>query len=127
MAFASRRLERSLDDLTLPQFRVLSLLVTSPERAARVAELAAVSRPSLTGILDGLEGRKLIRRHHVSDDRRGVRIDVTAAGRRALARAGEQAAIALDELLGQLDADGRRTALAGMAALGAALRAGHGA
>ena len=62
LAVAARVLERSLDDMTLPQFRILSLIAASPERAGRIASRAAVSRPSLSGILDGLVKRGWIRR-----------------------------------------------------------------
>jgi DNA-binding MarR family transcriptional regulator len=127
VAFTSRALERGLDELTLPQFRVLTLLAGSPERASRIAELAAVSRPSLTGILDGLEAKGFIRRQDVAGDRRGVQLDVTAAGRKALAKAERDATAALAELLGRLDEKGRAAALDGLAALHAALASRHAA
>src|SRR6476469_4863175 len=90
LAFGARVIERALDDMTLPQFRVLTLIASSPERASRVAEKAAVSRPSLTGLLDGLEARGWVRRVEVDGDRRGVGLEVTAEGRAAL-RAAERA------------------------------------
>lgn len=121
VAFASRALERGLDDLTLPQFRILTLLSSSPERASRIAELAAVSRPSLTGILDGLEAKGFIRRQDVAGDRRGVQLDVTAAGRKALSKAEKDTAASLGELLARLEPDTRRTALDGLVALHTAL------
>jgi DNA-binding MarR family transcriptional regulator len=121
VAFASRALERGLDDLTLPQFRVLTLLSSSPERASRIAELAAVSRPSLTGILDGLEAKGFIRRQDVAGDRRGVQLEVTPAGRQALAKAEKDAVASLRELLARLEPEGRRAALDGLAALHTAL------
>jgi DNA-binding MarR family transcriptional regulator len=127
VAFTSRALERGLDELTLPQFRVLTLLAGSPERASRIAELAAVSRPSLTGILDGLEAKGFIRRQDVAGDRRGVQLGVTAAGRKALAKAERDATAALAELLGRLDEKGRAAALDGLAALHAALASRHAA
>src|SRR3954469_5211314 len=91
LAFGARVIERALDDMTLPQFRVLSLIASSPERASRVAEKAAVSRPSLTGLLDGLETRGWVRRVEVEGDRRGVGLEVPPEGRAAL-RAAEHAA-----------------------------------
>ena len=36
-----RVLERALDDMTLPQFRVLALIASSPERANRLAETSS--------------------------------------------------------------------------------------
>src|SRR5262245_64466880 len=75
LAFGARVIERALDDMTLPQFRVLTLIASSPERASRVAEKAAVSRPSLTGLLDGLEARGWGRRVGVRGERRGGRLE----------------------------------------------------
>jgi DNA-binding MarR family transcriptional regulator len=126
LAFGARVIERALDDMTLPQFRVLTLIASSPERASRVAEKAAVSRPSLTGLLDGLEARRWVRRVGVDGDRRGVGLEVTAEGRAAL-RAAEHATEArLEHVLAELPADQRRAVLAGLDALGdafASLRA----
>jgi DNA-binding MarR family transcriptional regulator len=118
VAFTARRLERCLGDMTLPQFRVLSLVASSPERANRIAERAAVSRPSLTGLLDGLEARGWVRRVDVVGDRRGVLLEVTAAGTTALATADAAMAEALADLLDGADADERATVEAGLATLG---------
>ena len=83
LAIVSRILERSLTDMSLPQFRVLGLVARAPERASQLARQAAISRPSLTGVLDGLEARGWVRRRDVDGDRRGVELEVTAAGRTA--------------------------------------------
>src|SRR4051812_49446936 len=91
----ARVLERALDDMTLPQFRVMTLIASSPERANRLAERAAVSRPSLTGLLDGLEAKGWVQRVTVAGDRRGVSLAGTAEGAAALAR-GERAMTAED-------------------------------
>src|SRR6516162_4879658 len=85
--------------MTLPQFRILAVVASSPERASRVAERAAVSRPSLSGVLDGLESRGWVRRSDVDGDRRGVHLDVTPEGRDALDAATAAAAASLDGLL----------------------------
>src|SRR5205823_698728 len=77
----------SLNDMTLPQFRVLSVIASSSERANRIAEKAAMSRPSLTGLLDGLEARGWVQRVDVEGDRRGVSLEVTRAGADALKQA----------------------------------------
>src|SRR6478736_9578700 len=83
----ARVLERTLEDMTLAQFRVLTLIASSHERASRLAEKAAMSRPSLTGLLDGLEARGWVQRVHVDGDRRGVSLEVTASGAKALREA----------------------------------------
>jgi DNA-binding MarR family transcriptional regulator len=121
LAITSRLLEKSLADMTLPQFRILLLVARSPERANRLASQASISRPSLTGVLDGLVAREWVRRVEVDGDRRGVTLEVTAAGRKALAVAQRAVAGRVDELLGQLDPDRRATAVAGLEALGEAI------
>jgi DNA-binding MarR family transcriptional regulator len=121
LAVVSRILERSLDDMTLPQYRVLLLIARAPERANRLARQAVVSRPSLTGVLDGLEARGWVRRREVDGDRRGVTLEVTGAGRRALAAANHDVEERLTEVLAHLDAGRRVTAVAGLEALGEAI------
>ena len=122
VAFTARRLERCLDEMTLPQFRVLTLVASSAERANRIAELAAVSRPSLTGLLDGLEARGWVRRVDVVGDRRGVLLEVTDAGTRALAQAEQAMVGVLDELLDVTPPGQRDQVVDGLLALGEALR-----
>jgi long-chain acyl-CoA synthetase len=114
-------LERSLDDMTLPQFRILSLVTASPERAGRIASRAAVSRPSLSGILDGLVKRGWVRRIDVDGDGRGVSLEITEAGRRALDGAVAATNARLGVVLSNLDGDERARAFDGLAALGHAL------
>jgi DNA-binding MarR family transcriptional regulator len=71
-------------DLTLSQYRVLALLGEGREAASALAEKLAVSRPSVTGVIDGLVSRNLVSRSHDAGDRRRVGLDLTAEGRRLL-------------------------------------------
>jgi long-chain acyl-CoA synthetase len=87
LATGARALERVLGDMTLAQFRVLSVMASSPERASRIAARADMSRPSLSGLLEGLVGRGWVERCLVAGDRRGVRLEVTPEGHGALGRA----------------------------------------
>jgi long-chain acyl-CoA synthetase len=123
LASVARLLECSLGELTLPQFRVLALVEAWPERAGRLAAVAGVSRPSLTGVLDGLVARGWVRRSDVDGDRRGVRLEITADGRRALDGATSGAADQLGDLAALLDADDRKALRQGFAALGRAVDA----
>jgi DNA-binding MarR family transcriptional regulator len=123
LAVAARLLERALDELTLPQFRVLSLIASSPERAGRIATLTGVTRPSLTGLLDGLVQRELVRRVTVDGDRRGVSLEITEAGREALGRAQTTTTDRLDVVLEGVSPRDRRAVLDGLAALGRAFEA----
>lgn len=100
---AARVLERELDDITLAQYRVLTLIASSPERAGRVAERASMSRPSLTGILDGLVNRGWVRRSEVAGDRRGVYLEVTTAGRARIKTADTVIAHAMHDVFAELD------------------------
>ncbi len=122
LAFASRSVERFLEHMTLPQFRVLTLIASSPERASRLAERAAVTPPSLTGILDGLVAKGWVERSDVDGDRRGVTLAITAKGQNAFDDARGATCGALEELLSHLDAKGRAKALQGLGLVQAALR-----
>jgi DNA-binding MarR family transcriptional regulator len=117
----SRILERALTDMTLPQFRVLGLVARAPERANQLARQAEVSRPSLTGVLDGLEARGWVRRRDVDGDRRGVSLEVTTSGRLALGAAHDSVQVRLATLLDHVPAARRDAALDGLAALGEAI------
>jgi DNA-binding MarR family transcriptional regulator len=107
--------------MTLPQFRVLALIARSPARASALAERAAVSRPSLTGVLDGLETRGWVRRVEVSGDRRAVSHEVTKEGKAALRSAERAGGEHLTEVLAELPLEERSAALAGLEALGRAI------
>ncbi|WP_181783373.1 MarR family transcriptional regulator, partial [Pseudonocardia pini] len=79
--------------LSLPQYRLLSTLdelraEQSHESAASLlADRLAVSRPSVTALVDGLVGRGLVRREFRDEDRRRTWHVLTDEGRRALREA----------------------------------------
>ena len=123
VAFAARSIERALDNMTLPQFRVLMMIASSPERASRLADRLAVSPPSLTGILDGLVSRGWVARSEVDGDRRGVTLTITAAGAKAMETAKGATTAALDALLEGADAKQRAKVLTGLTTLRALLTA----
>ncbi len=74
-------------DLTLSQYRVLGTLGDGREAASGLAQKLAVSRPSVTGVVDGLVARGLVRRDPGDGDRRRVDVDLTDAGRELLRHA----------------------------------------
>jgi len=121
LAFAGRALERAAGDMTLAQFRVLSLITWSPERAGDLARRAAVSRPSLTGLIDGLAARGWVERCSVQGDRRGVHLEVTEAGRHALLDAENRMVDALERVLSAAGSPSRDVVLAGLIELDGAL------
>jgi long-chain acyl-CoA synthetase len=77
-------------DLTLSQYRALSLLAEGKEAASALADKLAVSRPSVTGVVDGLVVRGLVERHHDDGDRRRIGLDLTSEGARLLAAADDE-------------------------------------
>jgi long-chain acyl-CoA synthetase len=99
-------------DLTLPQYRVLGILDGGPEASSVLAEKLAVSRPSVTGVVDGLVARDLARRDHDAADRRRVGIELTSEGRRLLAHADTEVERRLREIVAHLDDAG--SAFAGL-------------
>ncbi len=123
LAFAARTLEKASEHMTLPQYRVLTLIAGSPERASRIAQAADVTRPSITGLLDGLVAKGWVARSDVDGDRRGVSLAITPAGETAYDDARSAMAAAIQELLGHADAKTARRALEGLTALQTALAA----
>lgn len=85
-------------DLTLPQYRILVILGEGKEAASVLAEKLAVSRPSVTGVVDGLVARGLVERAHDADDRRRVGHELTDEGRRVLASADTEVERRLEEI-----------------------------
>lgn len=122
VALAARALERQLSELTLAQLRILSLVDADPGRASTLAERAAMSRPTLSGLIDGLVNRGWVERHLVDGDRRGVTLRITPAGSVALARALDEAGLALAGLLDEVPTN-RRGNVVG--ALGCLKQAAH--
>jgi long-chain acyl-CoA synthetase len=106
IARLSRQVEQAAAtvDLTLSQYRTLSLLADGKEAASVLAEKLAVSRPSVTGVIDGLVARGLVERHQDDGDRRRIGLDLTVDGRRTLATADEEVERRLRDIAGYLPA-----------------------
>lgn len=105
--------------VSLAQYRLLLFVAREPQRAGELATRAAVSRPTLTNLVNTLEREGLIRRERLAADRRGIRLEVTEAGAAALAEAEHILTQRLGQLLG--DVDDIERVLAAFADLDAAL------
>lgn len=82
-------LAAELADLGLRQAEINVLAQLQPGRPRSVGELAAATgqrSSTLTGVLDRLEKRRLVRRRVNPADRRSFTIALTAGGERAAAR-----------------------------------------
>jgi len=103
LARMARVLERACTDLTLPQSRLLAFISRGEERASNLAERLALARPTVSATIDTLVDRALLERTAVDNDRRAVRLTITADGHTAM-RGTEQAMRArLDDILAHAD------------------------
>lgn len=107
------------EGLGLSQYRILLFAAREPQRAGDLASGAALTRPAVTAAVNGLVARGLLERRNVADDRRGIRLAVTRAGRAALARTEKQLANRLARLVGPSDELGQ--VLSGLPAVERAL------
>jgi DNA-binding MarR family transcriptional regulator len=86
-----RELRRRVpEDLTLPQFDVLAQLHRHGNHGMTPGELTRellVTAGNVTGIVDRLEALGLVERRRLPEDRRVVRVRMTARGRRLMQRA----------------------------------------
>ena len=97
-------------DLTPPQYRVLVSLAEGKAAASVLAANLAVSKPSVTAVVDGLVERNLVERKHEVDDRRRVAHELTAEGRQRLLAADAAIDERLERILSYLDDDAEETA-----------------
>ena len=101
-------------DLSPPQYRVLTSLAEGKAAASALADRLAVSKPSVTAVVDGLVERGLVERKHEVVDRRRVAHELTAAGRRLLVTADEAVDARLEMIAAHLDdPDEEAAAMAG--------------
>ena len=110
-------------DLTLSQYRVLGILADGREASSVLADKLAVSRASVTGVVDGLVARGLVTRDHDVSDRRRIGVEVTAEGRRLLAIADEEVDQRLRAIVAGLEGDAAAIAVDGLQAWQTALDA----
>jgi long-chain acyl-CoA synthetase len=90
IARLARQVEVSVQSfgLSFAQYRMLAILGDGGRSAAsKLADLMAVSRPTVTGVVDGLVARGLVAREAVDGDRRRVDIVLTEAGKSLIAAA----------------------------------------
>src|SRR5947209_7830446 len=70
-------------DLSPSQFNVLNLLYDQPDGCTQIglSRSLIMHRSNVTGLVDRLEGRGLVRRRNQARDRRAYRVVLTPAGR----------------------------------------------
>jgi DNA-binding MarR family transcriptional regulator len=119
LARLSRYVERACQDseLSLPQYRLLLWIAHRSQRAGELATKAAVSRPTLTSLIDGLEKQGLVERTRVSGDRRGINLELTQKGKEAL----DKTESVLLELVGPVMTEAGSGVVDGLIAVGETL------
>jgi long-chain acyl-CoA synthetase len=124
LAWLARHIEHVLAglDLTLAQYRLLTLLEQSPEVASALADKLTVKRPSITAVVDGLVARGLVERGSAEGDRRRVTHELTDKGRQTLQEADEAVERSLAVIFTELDPRGARHAIKGLGGLAVAQR-----
>lgn len=110
-------------ELSHSQFQLLDGLerAEGPLTLGAVAELAGVTPPTATRMLDGLEREGIVKRGRAAGDRRCVRIGLTESGADAVRRAREHARERRSEIFAGLSAGERRQAARVLSSLAAAL------
>jgi DNA-binding MarR family transcriptional regulator len=103
LALLARILERAAGDLTLAQYRVLALVAAGDERATLLAGRLAITKPSVSAVVEGLAERGYLAREPVDGDRRAIRLRITSAGTHALATAEAAMAERLEPLVDAVD------------------------
>ena len=102
---ATREIPAVADNLTAQEIRVIQAV--GKARCCPMNKIAAAIRLSLssvTGLIDRLFEKKLVRRDRSADDRRVVQVELTDAGRQLHAAALEKRAAYARELLASLNA-----------------------
>jgi DNA-binding MarR family transcriptional regulator len=102
LAHLARVLERASGELSLPQYRILSLVARGDERASVLAGRLALTKPTVSAIVDNLAERGLLDRRAVAGDRRSIQLTVTTDGSAALERVERSMAGELQRLLQQV-------------------------
>ena len=82
VAVAARSLSDVAEDVTLTQYRTLVILASrGPQNLAGLAEAVGVTPATATRMCDRLVRKGLVRRRTERDDRRQLRVALTAKGR----------------------------------------------
>jgi DNA-binding MarR family transcriptional regulator len=116
LAVVARSLATTLEEITLPQWRVLVLLSSrGPMRSGALAELLGVHPSTFSRTADRMVTAGLIGRAGNPDSRREVLIELAPAGRRMVDEVTSRRRAEIEAVLGRLSARQRAVVLRGMA------------
>lgn len=116
LAIVARSLAPVLEELTLPQFRVLVLLETrGPTRVGTLAAQLDVHPSTFSRALDRLEAAGWVARAANADSRREVLVSITPAGRTLVGDVSAKRQTELDRVVAALPRDERDRVLHALA------------
>lgn len=98
-------------------FRLLGMLAHKPRSLGELADIQAVSAPTMSHTVTILEGYGWVERRRDENDRRVVRVHLTEEGRGALRQARDRMVDRTARLLEPLDEEDRRRLLGGLSVL----------
>lgn len=118
LGVVARSLAPALEDVTVPQFRLIVLVVTlGPTRSGDLAERLAVGPSTLTRNVDRLVSGGWVERRPGEESRREVLIAATPRGSALVDEVTARRRRELEDVLQRVPAADRAAAVAGMAAL----------
>jgi DNA-binding MarR family transcriptional regulator len=110
VAVAARSLSGEAEDVTLAQYRMLvELAARGPQRVADLATVLEVESSTVTRMCDRLVRKRLVARRRISQDRRAVRVALTADGRRLVAEVSRRRRREIGQILARMPALDRAT------------------
>ena len=113
VAVAARSLAAADGEVTLPQYRALVLLSSQGEQnVGALAEALGVHPSSATRLCDRLIAKGYIERANAAEDRRGVTVALSPAGRALVRSVTGQHARQIAKILERLDPRARRALIA---------------
>jgi DNA-binding MarR family transcriptional regulator len=109
---AARSLATVAEDVTLAQYRALIELASrGPQRLADLATALGVEPSTATRMCDRLVRKGLVARRRSSDDRRAVRVSLTAGGAAVVAEVSRRRRVEIVEIMGRLPTAQRASVL----------------
>ena len=112
-------------DLRMLTYSALVLIVDNPGlRQSQLADAMDIERPNLVVIIDELEGRELIVRDRMPNDRRAYALKATLQGRQLCDKAIKAVVAHEKQLLCDIDLDARANLVAALKLIEARLKRG---
>ncbi|HTT59522.1 MAG TPA: MarR family winged helix-turn-helix transcriptional regulator [Acidimicrobiales bacterium] len=104
VAVAARSLAEHESEVSLPQYRTLVVLGSrGPQRIVDLAQALGVDPSTATRMCDRLVRKRLITRRRDVVDRRGVTLDLSAAGQRLVTRVAQRRRQEIARILEMVD------------------------